>query len=464
MAFPQRPTKKEIIVKTPRVFCFVVRPLMAKRLVMRKHIFVMAVMGIVSLHAYGQTPVWTPDSVAYTLKTDAKVGIGSGSFAPLGLLDIRGSGAHVYAGSGTTDFLGAGQTGYGVSNGTEKLFIAVQSSLCFVGSNSNTNLGFVTNNWTKMLIDTAGNVGIGTLSPGATLEVAGNGAKFSGTLATESHTDANVYAGVMAGTPRFILGGTTTHEIDNFAGVLRFFRPGVVDMAIDSAGNTGIGTSAPQSRLQVAGDLRIGSNATGGYTDLRIFTDAPETYGGTAYDQVNTIVPSTAPASGTKHSAIHIRNAVQGGTNELDLIVDGNITSRFQDVAEWVSAEAKLEPATVVVLDAAHEDQVRASTTAYDTSVAGVVSSKPGLILGVAAEGKEKIATTGRVKVRVDATRAAIAIGDLLVTSDVPGTAMKSQPMEINGRKFHQPGTVIGKALQPLSEGRGEILVLLSLQ
>ena len=68
------------------------------------------------------------------------------------------------------------------------------------------------------------------------------------------------------------------------------------------------------------------------------------------------------------------------------------------------------------------------------------------------------------MKVKVDATHAPILIGDLLVTSDVAGTAMKSEAVEINGRKFHQPGTVIGKALQPLPSGRGEILVLLSLQ
>jgi hypothetical protein len=44
------------------------------------------------------------------------------------------------------------------------------------------------------------------------------------------------------------------------------------------------------------------------------------------------------------------------------------------------------------------------------------------------------------------------------------GTAMKSEPMAINGRSFHQPGTIIGKALEPLEGGIGEILVLLSMQ
>jgi hypothetical protein len=147
-----------------------------------------------------------------------------------------------------------------------------------------------------------------------------------------------------------------------------------------------------------------------------------------------------------------------------DINVTGNINAKYQDVAEWVMASAALEPGTVVVLDPTHDDQVRPSAAAYDTAVAGVVSPSPGLILGIAAAGKEKIATTGRVKVRVDATTGPVAIGDLLVTSDVEGVAMKSQPIDVSGTKIHRPGTVIGKALQPLASGRGEILVLLSLQ
>ena len=40
------------------------------------------------------------------------------------------------------------------------------------------------------------------------------------------------------------------------------------------------------------------------------------------------------------------------------------------------------------------------------------------------------VATTGRVKVKVDATNGPIQIGDLLVTSDKTGFAMKSMPVE----------------------------------
>ncbi len=61
--------------------------------------------------------------------------------------------------------------------------------------------------------------------------------------------------------------------------------------------------------------------------------------------------------------------------------------------------------------------------------------------------------------------RAPIRVGDLLVTSDIEGVAMKNEPVDVAGdAKMHRPGTLIGKALEPLEKGRGEILVLLSLQ
>ncbi|HYC87846.1 MAG TPA: hypothetical protein VEO54_01440 [Thermoanaerobaculia bacterium] len=147
-----------------------------------------------------------------------------------------------------------------------------------------------------------------------------------------------------------------------------------------------------------------------------------------------------------------------------DIHVTGNINAKYQDVAEWVPAAEEIGAATVVVLDPSAPNQVMPSTAAYATSVAGVVSDRPGLLLGEEGDAKVKVATTGRVRVRVDASRAPVAIGDLLVSSDKAGVAMKSEPVQISGRTFHQPGTIIGKALEPLAKGEGEILVLLSLQ
>jgi hypothetical protein len=147
-----------------------------------------------------------------------------------------------------------------------------------------------------------------------------------------------------------------------------------------------------------------------------------------------------------------------------NITVDGNINAKYQDVAEWVPSTQKLAPGTVVILDAGGTNQVIASRNPYDTAVAGVVSAQPGISLGEAGEGKALVATTGRVKVKVDATRAPIKVGDLLVTSDAEGVAMKSVPVDLGGTPIHRPGTIIGKALEPLASGTGEILVLLSLQ
>jgi hypothetical protein len=155
-------------------------------------------------------------------------------------------------------------------------------------------------------------------------------------------------------------------------------------------------------------------------------------------------------------------------TQKLDvngnINVSGNINAKYQDVAEWVEAPVNFEPGTVVVLDPARTNGVIASATSYDTTAAGVVSARPGITLGERSASKVPVATTGRVRVKVDATHAPIRIGDLLVTSDVAGMAMKSAPIEVAGVALHRPGTLIGKALEPLDKGQGEILVLLSLQ
>jgi hypothetical protein len=164
------------------------------------------------------------------------------------------------------------------------------------------------------------------------------------------------------------------------------------------------------------------------------------------------------------HVGIGTTNPTKALDVQGDINVSGNINATYQDVAEWVPSIQKLRAGTVVVLDTARTNHVVASNKSYDTGVAGVVSDTPGVILGQAGDDKLKVATTGRVKVKVDATHAPIKVGDLLVTSDVEGVAMKSIPVDLGGTQIHRPGTIIGKALEPLEKGTGEILVLLSLQ
>ena len=104
------------------------------------------------------------------------------------------------------------------------------------------------------------------------------------------------------------------------------------------------------------------------------------------------------------------------------------------------------------------------SPKAYDTRVAGAVSKQPGLILGEQSDTKAMIAQSGRVKIKVDAKYRAIRIGDLLVMSPTPGYAMRSKAIKVGGQAIHRPGTLLGKALEALPNGKGEILVLLTLR
>jgi hypothetical protein len=238
-------------------------------------------------------------------------------------------------------------------------------------------------------------------------------------------------------------------------------------LTITPTGSVGIGTMNPSGRFEIASGHQIMSNGsaiyfrdnTGSMTNsMFLFADASNRLNlGAGNDMRMTITSTGNVGVGTANPAARFH--VAG-----DAQVDGNIAAKYQDVAEWVKSPTALKPGTVVVIDAHDHNRVLQADEAYDARVAGVVSDRPGILLGEAGGGKVKVAQSGRVKVKVDATFGAVAAGDLLVTSPNPGHAMRSTPIDVGGAAIHRPGTLLGKALEPLREGQGEILVLLTLQ
>jgi hypothetical protein len=107
---------------------------------------------------------------------------------------------------------------------------------------------------------------------------------------------------------------------------------------------------------------------------------------------------------------------------------------------------------------------LRQSNIPYDKRVAGVISGagdyKPGLVLDKKQSRniRKSVSLMGKVYCKVDAQCSPIEVGDLLTISATPGHAMKaSEPI----RAF---GSVIGKALRPLTEGKDLIPILIALQ
>jgi hypothetical protein len=298
---------------------------------------------------------------------------------------------------------------------------------------------------------------------GSILWLAANGG--NSTVFTVSIAELNAYAPLNLRDG----GGTSRVFVPNYAG----------DAYFTNLGNVGVGTKTPNSLFTVAGAsgltrMAVGRN-TGSDLDGRVLvsydttgnTGSINAYAVNAYRALD-VDGSMVNLNKTSGGQVVIGSGAPNATDKLtvngDVTVTGNISAKYQDVAEWVPATLPMSAGTVVVVSADARNTVAPSDRRYDTRVAGVVSTHPGLILGEAAASKERIATTGRVVVRVTAKGGAIHSGDLLVTSDQPGVAMRSEPIDVAGVKIHRPGTLIGKALEPLDEGEGTILVLLSLQ
>jgi hypothetical protein len=260
---------------------------------------------------------------------------------------------------------------------------------------------------------------------------------------------------------------------------------GVFGTAAGDAG-TGVEGWASCDPLQPALPCHSSGDGTGvwGLTDavngIGVWGDARSTTGGTVgiYGQVastsgygglfdgpfnsNTILAVRAPATAQATSPTRVFRVDYTGkgffANGTQL---GN--ADFAEAVDALGGISKYEPGDVMMIDITGTRRLALATGAYSSKVAGIYSTKPG-ILGSEhgiddprVNEEVPLAIVGIVPCKVSAENGPIHAGDLLVTSNRPGFAMKG-----TDRK-KMLGAVVGKALGSLDEGTGTIEVLVSL-
>jgi hypothetical protein len=263
-----------------------------------------------------------------------------------------------------------------------------------------------------------------------------------------------------------------------------FVSTGVNQFLVKASGGTGIGSDNPGTSTV----LEVANGFKPAYVEMIRFQSTNDPTSG---DDILVIeATSTAPddfqfIECERGSSVKIRLWGNG-----DITADGNITSGGADVAEMVyvsSGVPSVEPGDVMVIDPANSRALIQSTVARSSLVAGVYSGAPGFIASehdwdqlvtekgfiasvgadeeaqalpvidvAAAIGEIPLAVVGIVPCKVTAENGPIKPGDLLVTSSLPGHAMRDANPEI--------GTVVGKALGTLTTGTGVMDVLVTLQ
>jgi hypothetical protein len=187
-------------------------------------------------------------------------------------------------------------------------FRSTGSAYLTYGSSSDNLIIRTDNGSERMRIDSSGNVGIGTSSPLAKLDL--------GEVGT---TGANWLIGVGA--------NSNNYYTTNTSGVQVFRRGATEDARIDSSGNVGIGTSSPDGRLHVKstgnGDIYVERNA-----GAKIHLQAQSAHGkiGTASNHnlgLNT--------NGTTHMTLDTSGKVGIGTSSPSSALDVIGEAEFGD-------------------------------------------------------------------------------------------------------------------------------------
>jgi hypothetical protein len=312
------------------------------------------------------------------------------------------------------------------------------------------------------IFENNGMVGIGTRNPLGLLNIVG-----------DSHLPdrANQFVISSRVNPNLKLYFGIRNDMNPPAAQISLVEEGVawrnLGLAING-GNVGIGILTPTEKLDVMGNMNVGGVIMGKtavfdsayrLNDPNNYRDARDYHG---YDRDRRPGPDSRDnvilALGWNHTRV-FRVAADGSVFARTFNTGG------MDYAESVEVTGKrtqYTPGDVMAIDKDSPDGFTLAQQPYSTLVAGVYSTKPGVLASTHPleaerfEAEVPLAMFGIVPCKVTAENGPIARGDLLVSSSRPGYAMKGTD------KQRMLGAIVGKALDPLPQGTGTIRVMLS--
>ncbi len=326
--------------------------------------------------------------------------------------------------------------------------------------------GTVSNKYALVTEPNAGNVGIGTTTPASQLEVDGNTTAFNSTIigATQAGSNPTPFNFTLATVPPVAVGGIASATSGSVAGVGGVsFSPGgfgVGALNFSSTGGIGLGVFNAGAGGSAVEALAGGTSGNTRGIHAAVL-DSTGVAGLFDNDPGGNILLGRTGGSGAHVNVFRVDGTGKGFFN-------GGTQTGGADFAESVAIRgehSQYEPGDVLVVDRAAGRRLMLSRRAYSTRVAGIYSTKPGVLATThsidesdALAEEIPLAIVGIVPCKVTAENGPIAPGDLLVTSSTTGYAMKGT----NRRRML--GAVVGKALEPLREGKGVIQVLVTLQ
>jgi len=213
--------------------------------------------------------MWSPavDTIAFStngaesMRIDSAGQVGIGTASPGAKLEVAGS---VRTTQSTGGVFNMQYTTANANSRSWQINHDVQAFGDFSIQQSTTQTGSTYAD--RLLIDSTGNVGINTTTPGARLHVSGTEVRLQGSASFYSFYDT-------AGTTRsgyFQNNAGSIALVGELAQPMTFWTSNTERMRIDSSGNVGIGTSSPGAKLDVNGTIQV---RTSGFEFGRILTN-----------------------------------------------------------------------------------------------------------------------------------------------------------------------------------------------